>query len=136
MSFGYIVAGEDARGRYVALCAPLDSYDAVEQMHQLIERHTGKLAWVSRAEDPKRWQILRGEKVAEKRIYVVNVNQQDGDAGRGVPDAVKRRLVRAGNPAQAIRHVAKGMISAKPAKADELVTEEMRALKVEEAGDE
>lgn len=66
---------------------------------------------------------------AERRVYVVDV------AGSGGSDMKVSRLVSAAQPAQAIRHVARGMISARVGKQRELIDLAAQGVTVEEAGD-
>lgn len=65
----------------------------------------------------------------ETRIYAVEVGEQSAQ------DKMVR-LVRAGNPAQAVRHVSKGMIGAKLATQDQLVELAGKGVKVEDAGEQ
>lgn len=134
---GLVVVGW-VRGKDRDLGAPIQTWAGAEAFAELARKQGAPIAWVARADDPTRAEVTDGrlEKMAEKRVYVVAVNQQNGDAARGAPDTVVKRLVKAAQPAQAIRHVAKGMISAHVGKQDELIELAGKGVKVEEAGED
>lgn len=120
--FGFVVTGW-LRGRDVDLSAPIETAVGAFDFLDIVSKNGTHVAWVSRVESPARRQILRGEyNVADSRIYVVKHNNA-------------QRLVRAGNPAQAIRHVAKKEISAEVASQDQLVELAGKGVTVEDAGE-
>lgn len=117
--FGLVVMGW-WRERDIELSGSFESWAAAEEF-LLQVRRAGVIAWVARAETHTRAEVTHGEEIVDKRIYVVMVKEEV-------------HLVRAGNPAQAIRHVAKGLISAHVAKQDDMLKH--RAVEVEDAGEE
>lgn len=117
------------------ISAPLGTWGGAELFRSTAER-AGMVAWVARADDKDHVEISlneEGVRMAEKRIYVVEMKNEDGDALNGIPDTTVKKLVRAGNPAQAIRHVAQSRFSAHVAKQEELVS--LAAGGVSDAGD-
>lgn len=124
---GYVVCAARRGWKPRKISAVIETYAGAEAYAELAKKAGHLCVWVAFARDKARQAVLMGEMtVAEKRIYVVNDKQANGE--------VVTRLVNAGNPAQAIRHVAKGKITATPATVNQMAIL-AKTHTVEESGD-
>jgi hypothetical protein len=124
--FGYVVRGWGGRYDY-DYSGLLETRAGAELYLEHLLKQGVPYAWVARAEDPSRAEVIEGDAMAS-RIYAVEVGAQEASEKTV-------RMVRAVNPSQAVRYVAKNMISAKLASQDDLVQLASKGVKVEEAGE-